>query len=281
MGRINNKKILYGLGLSMGYSNYKKRNSCEPSKKLRIGAFKNWIEPDYFKSDQVEIKYYKHGGEMMTALDKGEIDIAYSIGALPIVNANKANLNVQVVDVALIYSMGTTTCFHSKVIENKCDVTAALPLHTEAEYVFNKLVEKENLQITKKDNVDSEDAINKLINGQVNIACVNNVEGYDLGKKYNQKSFDDLKSYDIYCINYIVASKSVDSYLLKDFLKKLQSSKKSVISEEISNYNYYFPKNNKVLDQENYLKPDGIAYNYLIDMKNIYCDFTPDFINPL
>ncbi len=278
MVRKNNKNLLYGLGLSLGYSNLKKRNSNK-SYKLNVGAFKDWILPEYFKSDTLNIKYYEHGGQMMRALDKGEIDIAYSVGALPIVNANREDLDIEVVDVALIYSMGTTTCFHSEDIECKTDLTAAIPLKTEAEYVFDKIVNNKKLQIKKKNNNDSNEAINKLINNKVDIACVNNVKGYDIGVKNNQILFKNLEELGIYCVNYIVASKSTDQKLIKEFVKGVQLSKKDVFSKEISDYEYHFPRDNKLLNDNNYLKNGGIGYDYLIEMNKIYSNLNPDLIN--
>jgi taurine transport system substrate-binding protein len=118
---------------------------------------------------------------MTDAMLAGDIDISYSQGLMPYINAVKAKAPISLVDVAMEYGMGGTTCVTSK----KSGITkanaselegkkVAVPLGTMAEYVFT-----ESMKIVgadrKKMNIiamDPEEGAAALVSGDVVMACL-------------------------------------------------------------------------------------------------------------
>jgi taurine transport system substrate-binding protein len=118
---------------------------------------------------------------MTDAMLAGDIDISYSQGLMPYINAVKAKAPIKLVDVAMEYGMGGTTCVTSK----KSGITkanaselegkkVAVPLGTMAEYVFT-----ESMKIVgadrKKMNIiamDPEEGAAALVSGDVVMACL-------------------------------------------------------------------------------------------------------------
>ena len=82
---------------------------------------------------------------MTDAMLAGDIDISYSQGLVPFINAVKSKAPLKLVDIAMEYGMGGTTC----VTSNASGITkangselegkkVAVPLGTMAEYVFDE-----------------------------------------------------------------------------------------------------------------------------------------------
>ena len=121
------------------------------------------------------------GGEMTEAMLSGDIDISYSQGLTPFVNAVNAKAPLKLVDIAVLYGMGGTTC----VVANASGISkanaaelegkkVAVPLGTMADYVF-----KETMRVVGADpskmkvvDMDPEDGSAALVNGDVAMACL-------------------------------------------------------------------------------------------------------------
>ena len=121
------------------------------------------------------------GGEMTEAMLSGDIDISYSQGLTPFVNAVNAKAPIILVDIAVLYGMGGTTC----VVSNASGITkanasdlegkkVAVPLGTMADYVF-----KETMRVVGADpsrmkviDMNPEDGSAALVNGHVTMACL-------------------------------------------------------------------------------------------------------------
>ena len=58
---------------------------------------------------------------MTEAMLSGDIDISYSQGLTPFVNAVNAKAPIKLVDIAVLYGMGGTTCVHltHQVLQNQ------------------------------------------------------------------------------------------------------------------------------------------------------------------
>jgi taurine transport system substrate-binding protein len=137
----------------------------------------------YSKALGVPVKWtnFSNGVAMTDAMLAGDIDISYSQGLMPYINAVKAKAPIKLVDVAMEYGMGGTTCVTSK----KSGITkanaselegkkVAVPLGTMAEYVFT-----ESMKIVgadrKKMNIiamDPEEGAAALVSGDVVMACL-------------------------------------------------------------------------------------------------------------
>ena len=157
---------------------------------VRVAFFLEWALPN--QEDKVKktfddalgvpVKWtnFATGGEMTEAMLSGDIDISYSQGLTPFVNAVNAKAPIKLVDIAVIYGMGGTTCVAAKGI-NKENASikldgqkVAVPLGTMADYVFKETMRVVGADISKMKVVDMnpEDGSAALVNGDVAMACL-------------------------------------------------------------------------------------------------------------
>ena len=158
---------------------------------VRIAFFLEWATPN--QEDKVKkvfddalgipVKWtnFATGGEMTEAMLSGDIDISYSQGLTPFVNAVNAKAPIKLVDIAVLYGMGGTTCVVSKAsgvtkanaaqLEGK---KVAVPLGTMADYVFRETMKAVGADASKMTVVDMvpEDGSAALQNGDVAMACL-------------------------------------------------------------------------------------------------------------
>ena len=161
------------------------------AKEVRVAFFLEWPTPNqedkvkgiYEKALGVPVKWtnFSNGGAMTDAMLAGDIDISYSQGLVPFINAVKSKAPLKLVDIAMEYGLGGTTC----VTSNASGITkangselegkkVAVPLGTMAEYVFT-----ESMKIVgadrKKMNIiamDPEEGAAALVSGDVVMACL-------------------------------------------------------------------------------------------------------------
>ena len=157
---------------------------------VRVAFFLEWATPNqedkvkqtFDKALGVPVKWtnFATGGEMTEAMLSGDIDISYSQGLTPFVNAVNAKAPIKLVDIAVIYGMGGTTCVAAKGIDkgnasSKLDgQKVAVPLGTMADYVFKETMRVVGADISKMKVVDMnpEDGSAALVNGDVAMACL-------------------------------------------------------------------------------------------------------------
>lgn len=156
---------------------------------VRIAFFLEWATPNqeakvknvYDKAFGVPVRWtnFATGVEMTEAMLSGDIDIAYSQGMAPFVNAVNAKAPIKVVEVAVTYGMGGTTCVADKSISkaNAKDLEGskvAVPLGTMADYVYQEMMKVMDVDTSKIQVVDMEpaDGAVALIDGNVSMACL-------------------------------------------------------------------------------------------------------------
>ena len=172
------------LNLSMSVAN-------AAAKEVRVAFFLEWPTPNqedkvkkmFDKALGVPVKWtnFSNGGAMTDAMLAGDIDISYSQGLVPFINAVKSKAPLKLVDVAMEYGMGGTTCVTSKAsgitsangseLEGK---KVAVPLGTMAEYVFDesmKVVGADKSKMTVIQ-MDPEEGAAALVSGDVAMACL-------------------------------------------------------------------------------------------------------------
>jgi len=161
------------------------------AKEVRVAYFIEWPSPNledmhkkgYAKALGVPVKWQKFdtGVQMTDAMLAGDIDISYSQGLMPYINAVKAKAPIKLIDVAMEYNMGGTTC----VTSNKSGITkanaselegkkVAVPLGTMAEYVFTesmKIVGADRKKMNIIEMAPAEGAA-ALVSGDVVMACL-------------------------------------------------------------------------------------------------------------
>jgi taurine transport system substrate-binding protein len=172
------------LNLSMSVAN-------AAAKEVRVAFFLEWPTPNqedkvkgiYEKALGVPVKWmdFANGVAMTDAMLAGDIDISYSQGLMPYINAVKAKAPIKLVDIAMEYGMGGTTC----VTSNASGITkanaselegkkVAVPLGTMAEYVFTESMKVVGADRSKMDiiQMDPEEGAAALISGDVVMACL-------------------------------------------------------------------------------------------------------------
>ena len=126
------------------------------AKDVNVAFFLEWATPNqeakvkktYDDAMGVNINWtnFATGVEMTEAMLSGDIDISYSQGMTPFVNAVNAKAPIKIVDVAVEYGMGGTGC----VVSNASGITkanaselegqkVAVPLNTMADYAMRMI----------------------------------------------------------------------------------------------------------------------------------------------
>jgi taurine transport system substrate-binding protein len=175
------------------------------AKEVRIAFFLEWASPNqedkvkgaFAKAFGVPVKWtnFATGGEMTEAMMSGDIDISYSQGLTPFVNAVNSKKPITLVDVSILYGMKGTTC----VVANSAGVTkanasqlegqkVAVALGTMADYVFRETMKVVGADASKMTIVDMvpEDSAVALANGDVAMSCL-------FGKKSIAKALESGK----------------------------------------------------------------------------------------
>ena len=161
------------------------------AKEVRIAFFLEWASPNqedkvkgaFAKAFGVPVKWtnFATGGEMTEAMMSGDIDISYSQGLTPFVNAVNSKKPITLVDVSILYGMKGTTC----VVANSTGISkanasqlegkkVAVALGTMADYVFKETMRVVGANPAKMTVVDMvpEDSAVALVNGDVAMSCL-------------------------------------------------------------------------------------------------------------
>jgi len=161
------------------------------AKEVRVAYFLEWPSPNledmikknYAKALGVPVKWtsFNTGVEMTDAMLAGDIDISYSQGLVPFINAVKSKAPIKLVDIAMEYGMGGTTCVTSNASGiTKANATelegkkVAVPLGTMADYVFTASMEIVGADPKKMTVIDMnpEEGAAALVSGDVAMACL-------------------------------------------------------------------------------------------------------------
>ena len=161
------------------------------AKEVRIAFFLEWASPNqedkvkgaFAKAFGVPVKWtnFATGGEMTEAMMSGDIDISYSQGLTPFVNAVNSKKPITLVDVSILYGMKGTTC----VVANSSGISkanasqlegkkVAVALGTMADYVFKETMRVVGADPKKMTIIDMvpEDSAVALANGDVAMSCL-------------------------------------------------------------------------------------------------------------
>jgi len=160
------------------------------AKEVRVAFFLEWATPNqeakvkktFDKALGVPVKWvdFKTGVEMTDAMLAGDIDISFSQGLTPFVNAVNAKAAIKLVDIAVIYGVGNTTCVAGNDVNKENAATklegqkVAVALGTMADYVFKETMRVVGADISKMKVVDMapEDGAAAFINGDVVMVCL-------------------------------------------------------------------------------------------------------------
>ena len=185
------KKIISFILSSIVAFSFSMSVAFSAANEVRVAFFLEWALPNqedkvkqtFDKALGVPVKLtnFTNGGAMTDAMLAGDIDISYSQGLTPFVNAVNSKAPIKLVDVAMEYGMGGTTCVVSKAsgitkanaseLEGK---KVAVPLGTMAEYVFIESMKVVEADRGKMDviQMDPEEGSAALVSGDVVMACL-------------------------------------------------------------------------------------------------------------
>ena len=161
------------------------------AKEVRAAFFLEWATPNqeakvkkaFDKALGVPVKWtnFNTGVEMTEAMLSGAIDISYSQGMTPFVNAVNAKAPIKMVDIAVEYGMSGTGC----VVSNASGISkknarelegkkVAVPLNTMADYAFKMIMKEYKVNVSKIQVVDMApaDGAVALVDGNVTMACM-------------------------------------------------------------------------------------------------------------
>jgi len=157
---------------------------------VRVAFFLGWATPNqeakvkktYDKALGVPVKWvdFKTGVEMTDAMLSGSIDISFSQGLTPFVNAVNAKAPIKLIDIAVIYGAGNTTCIAGNDVNKENAAIklegqkVAVPLGTMADYVFKETMRVVEADISKMKIVDMapEDGAAAFVDGKVAMVCL-------------------------------------------------------------------------------------------------------------
>lgn len=180
---------------------------------VRVAFFLEWATPNqeakvkqaFDKALGVPVRWtnFATGVEMTEAMLSGDIDISYSQGMAPFVNAVNAKAPIKMVEIAVTYGMGGTTCVVDKSISkgNARDLEgmkAAVPLGTMADYVYQEMMKVLGVDASKIQVVDMEpaDGAVALIDGNVSMACLFGKNSIDKALEKGQLIMTVKEAYD-------------------------------------------------------------------------------------
>ena len=176
------------------------------AKTINVAYFLEWPTPNqeakvnktYDKEMNAKLRWknFTNGGAMIDAMLAGDIDIAYSPGLIPFINAAKSNAPIKMIGVSVLYKMRGTTCIvsnnsgisknNAKKLEGK---KVAVPLGTMAEYIFDQTmtslgVDRKKIKVVSMDPQDGAKALQK---GKVDAACIFGGNSIKRALKYGKR----------------------------------------------------------------------------------------------
>ena len=167
---------------------------------VNVAYFLEWATPNqiakvekaYDKAigEKVNWVNFATGGAMTEAMLSGDIDISFSQGMAPFVNAVNANAPIKMVGIAVQYGAGGDCVVSNASGISKANATelegksVAVPLNTMSDFEFRMTMNNLGVDMSKITIVDQEpaDAAVSLTDGQVAMAC-----------GFGQNSLDKMK----------------------------------------------------------------------------------------
>lgn len=207
------KKIIIFILGSMVFANLSMSVANAAIKEVRVAFFLEWALPNqeakvkgaFEKAFGVPVKWtnFATGVEMTEAMLSGDIDISYSQGMAPFVNAVNAKAPIKMVEIAVTYGMAGTTCVAGKGFSkaNADDLEGskvAVPLGTMADYVYQEMMKVLGVDASKIQVVDMEpaDGAIALIDGNVAMACLFGKNSIDKALEGGQPIMTVKEAYD-------------------------------------------------------------------------------------
>ncbi|MGB0846701.1 MAG: ABC transporter substrate-binding protein [Thiolinea sp.] len=264
---------------------------------VNVAFFLEWATPNqiakvekaYDDAMGVKVNWtnFDAGTEMTEAMLAGDIDISYSQGLAPFINAVNADAPIKMVGIAVQYPANECVVGNDAGItsENASELegkSVAVPLATMADYSFRMQMKALGVDVSKIKVVDQvpADAAVSLADGSVAMACIfggdSTKKALEVGKALmtpEQKNEAGIVSFDVISVTEKFAQENPD--LLKSFMEVTDKanadfakdqSKMDVIAKDAGMdldttknqmADFVFPTNAEQL--EKYFNADGVA----------------------
>ena len=208
---------------------------------VNVAFFLEWATPNqvakvekaYDDAMGVDVNWTNFGAgtEMTEAMLAGDIDISYSQGLAPFINAVNANAPIKLVAIAVQYPANDCVVRDDSGID-KSNATelegkaVAVPLNTMADYSFRGMMRALDVDLSKIKVIDQEpaDAVVSLTDGNVVMACIfggNSLKkAKEVGKVLmtnTEKEAVDIVSFDVISVTEKFAQENPEQ--LRTFLK--------------------------------------------------------------
>lgn len=208
---------------------------------VNVAFFLEWATPNqvakvekvYDNAMGVDVNWtnFDTGTAMTEAMLAGDIDISYSQGLAPFINAVNANAPIKLVAIAMQYPANDCVVRNGNGI-NKYNATelegkaVAVPLNTMADYSFRGMMNALDVDISKIKVVDQEpaDAVVSLADGNVVMACIFGGNSLAKAKEVGsvlltnaEKKAADIVSFDVVSVTEKFTQENPD--LLRTFLE--------------------------------------------------------------
>ncbi len=181
------KKILATTAVAMGVTGFAQLAAAQDS--VNVAFFLEWATPNqiakvekaYDEAMGVDVNWTNFGSgvEMAEAMVAGDIDISYSQGLAPFVNAAKQGKPIKMIGVAVVYE--ANDCYvrndlgidssNASELEGK---TVAVPVNTMADFSFRKQMEALDVELDTLKIVDQlpADGAASLVDRAVDMVCL-------------------------------------------------------------------------------------------------------------
>jgi len=265
--------------------------------KVNVAFFLEWATPNQIS--KVEAAYddamgvpvgwtnFDAGTQMTEAMLAGDIDISYSQGLAPFINAVNASAPIKMVGIAVQYPANDCVVRNGAGIDhtNADELegkSVAVPLSTMADYSFRMMMRALKVDVSKIKVIDQlpADGAVSLADGNVDMACgyggTSMAKMYEVGKRLmtaEQKEEAGIISFDVVSVTEKFAQENPD--LVRTFLKVTEEanmafakdqSKLDVIAKDAGMTpeaakkqmkDFIFPSNQEQLDK--YFNKGGMA----------------------
>ena len=208
---------------------------------VNVAFFLEWATPnqvakveklyDEAMGETVNWTNFDAGTQMTEAMLAGDIDISYSQGLAPFINAVNANAPIKLVAIAVQYPANDCVVRNGEGIDssNASELegkSVAVPLATMADYSFRMMMRELDVDVSKINVIDQvpADAAVSLADGAVSMAC--GFGGNAMAKMYEagevlmtpeQKEAAGIISFDVVSVTEKFAQENPD--LLRTFLE--------------------------------------------------------------
>jgi taurine transport system substrate-binding protein len=199
--------------------------SAQALDEVNVAYFLEWATPNqvakvektYDEALGIPVNWtnFEAGTEMTEAMLAGDIDISYSQGLAPFINAINAGAPIKLVSIAVQYPandcvVGNHVEIDSTNANELEDMKVAVPLATMADYSFRMMMRALNVDVSKITVVDQNpaDAAVSLSEGNVAMACVfggdSTAKAMEVGKALmtpEQKEEAGIISFDVVSVS--------------------------------------------------------------------------------